>query len=62
MRKVGEYAMLESLWREDFTLHGLNALRQYWQEGETYTFHRIPRQQHGLVLLPGSDALYETRA
>ena len=30
-RKRGEHAMLESLWREDFTLHSLNALRQYWQ-------------------------------
>lgn len=54
--------MLESLWREDFTLHGLNALRQYWQEGEVYSFRRSPRPQHGLVLLTGGDALYETRA
>ena len=54
--------MLESLWREDFTLHSLNALRQYWQEGESYTFRRSPRPQHGLMLLTGGETLYETRA
>ena len=54
--------MLELLWREDFTLSGINALRQYWQEGETYSFRRSPRPQHGLVLLTGGETLYETRA
>ncbi len=54
--------MLESLWREDFTLSGVNALRQYWQEGETYSFRRSPRPQHGIVLLTGGETLYETRA
>ena len=57
-RKRGEHAMLESLWREDFTLHSLNALRQYWQEGESYTFRRSPRPQHGLMLLTGGETLY----
>lgn len=62
MWKAGERIMLESLWQEDFTLHGVNALRQYWQEGETYSFRRSPRPQHGLMLLTGGETLYETRA
>ena len=54
--------MLESLWREDFTLSGINALRQHWQEGESYTFRNKARPQHGLLLLTGGDSIYETRA
>lgn len=54
--------MLERLWREDFTLHHLNALRQGWRNGDEFTyFRRSARPEHGLMYLSGCDAVYETR-
>lgn len=53
--------MLEGLWREDFTLHHINAMRQGWRSGDEYTFRRTPRAEHGLMYLSGCDVRYETR-
>lgn len=53
--------MFKSLWKEDFTIHHLNALRQNWIDGDEYTFRAAARPQHGLMYLLGCDAVYETR-
>lgn len=50
------------LWRHDFELSRINAMRQRWKAGDVYTFRKSARPEHGLMYFMDCEAEYETRA
>lgn len=50
------------LWRHDFELSAINALRQRWKAGDVYTFRKNARPNYGLMYFIDCEAEYETRA